>query len=321
MGQTTTDTLFVYETIVVYDTIKVYDTLKVEYKKELNSNASETFFKNNNSAQNAVLVIDTANQKAQLVLFNKNDTATISISNIILSETNKNLETMKKEILTFATAAIVAQAAFAQKNTTDSLFLEKKYAVGAGVTFKGDGIGGTVKFDYLKTKKLSFGLRSNVTSNKWRDMSFSGSNEPGFEYPGYTLHFTGGHIINGFLTTTYNFKKEGYASKLGLYVVGGLGYQDFKMSGTTNYTDPQYDHSSVFSYKTFLGLICFGGDYKVGPGKVFLDIPIALSIYEQYKNEYVFKTQPSRNGSFKSNYWAIPEVGFVALNIGYTLYI
>ena len=99
--------------------------------------------------------------------------------------------------------------------------------------------------------------------------SNSGSNEPGFESLGYTANFTGGHVINGFLTTTYNFKREGYASKLGLYVVGGLGYQDWNMSETVNYTDPQYDFSTVFSYKTFSGLICFGGDYKIGPRKVF----------------------------------------------------
>jgi hypothetical protein len=316
-----TDTIFVYDDIIVYDTIKVYDTINVEDKNVTNSEGAENYFKKYNTIENAVLAIDTATLKAELLLFNKNDTATISINSIILSEPNKNLETMKKQILTLATAALVAQAAYAKQNTADSLFSKKKYAVGVGITYTGSGIGGTVKFDYLKTKKLSFGLRSHVTGNKWNDYSNSGSNQPGFESPGFTLHYAGGRVINSFLTTTYHFKKEGYTSNFGLYLVGGLGYQDWKMSETVAYTDPRYDYNADFSYKTFSGLICFGGDYKVGPGKIFLDIPLVINIYEDSEDKIVYTSGNTIN--YSSNRWITKGTSltsFAAINFGYTVY-
>ncbi len=107
----------VSDTIFVYDTIKVYDHIKVE-----DSNIKDLQNKNN-SIQNAVLAIDTATNKAQLVLYNKKDTATISINSILLSENLNNSDTMKKQILTLAAAALLAQTSFAQQktDTTDVL--------------------------------------------------------------------------------------------------------------------------------------------------------------------------------------------------------
>ncbi len=116
----TIDTVFEYETIVVYDTVKVYDTIKIDDKNLAASTVSDSFFKNNNSVEKAVLAIDTANQNAELVLFNKNDTATISINSIIVTENLNNSDTMKNKIVTLAAAALLAQTAFANKNVDTS---------------------------------------------------------------------------------------------------------------------------------------------------------------------------------------------------------
>lgn len=98
------DTISVYDTVVVYDTIKVYD---------------KTFSQNLNVVENATLTIDAASKKTSLSLFFENDTATISINSIHLSENTKNLDTMKKEILTLMAAVTLTQTAKSQ----DSLSL------------------------------------------------------------------------------------------------------------------------------------------------------------------------------------------------------
>lgn len=122
------DTIMVYDTIVVYDTVKVYDKI---------------FFQNANVIENAVLTIDTASKKKSVSLFFENDTATIPINSIYLSENTKNLDTMKKEILTLLAAIALTQTVKSQ----DSLNLKSKnnelnpaYTVSvAGIIANGEG--------------------------------------------------------------------------------------------------------------------------------------------------------------------------------------
>lgn len=121
------DTISVYDTLVVYDTIKVYD---------------KTFSQNPNVVENAVLTIDTASKKTSLSLFFENDTATISINSIHLSENTKNLDTMKKEILTLMAAVAITQAVKSQdslKITPKKIESYPAYTVSVGATVANGG--------------------------------------------------------------------------------------------------------------------------------------------------------------------------------------
>jgi hypothetical protein len=307
-------TIIVYDTITVYDTVFVYDTIKVENKVQ-----SENNFKNNFTAEKAYLAIDTNNFSATLLLINKKDTATISINSIILSETNKNLDAMKKSLLTLLVSAALTQAASAQTRKADTLG-NFKYALGIGVAFsENNSLGTTIKFDYLKTKKISFGGRASVNYMKWDDSSLPGSTTPGNEYTGFTLNYKTGYQANGFLTSTYYLRKRGYSSKVGLFLSAGLGYETFSISRTVTYTDNKFDHDGKSSWGGISGLVCLGGDYKLGPGKFFFDIPLGISIYSMGKDEIVYKTLSPSNETFVRRGFDL-GLGSMSINLGYTFY-
>jgi hypothetical protein len=83
------DTLIVYETIIVYDTIFVYDTIKLFDNVKLNKIEPKGLELN-------ILQYDTISRRANLLIISRNQTATIPINGIILSENIKNLKSMKK---------------------------------------------------------------------------------------------------------------------------------------------------------------------------------------------------------------------------------
>jgi hypothetical protein len=308
------ETIIVYDTITVYDTVFVYDTIKTDKKVQ-----SENNFKNNFTAEKAYLAIDTSNFSAAVLLINKKDTATLSINSIILSETNKNLDTMKKSLLTLLVSAALTQAASAQTRKADTLSSPKTFSIGAGLCYSGEGAGAMVKADYLKTKKLSFGVRASVNSIKWDDYSLPGSTTPGNEYPGFTANSKMGYHANAFLTSTYYLGKRGYSSKAGLYLSAGLGYESFSMSRTVTYTDNKFDHDRKSSWGVLSGLICLGGDYKLGPGKLFFDIPLGISIYSKGKDEIVYKAMSPSNETLVWSGFG-PNLSSMNINLGYTFY-
>jgi hypothetical protein len=84
------DTIYIYETVEVYDTIVVYDTVKVVRNFSLNKLESIK------TSDLKVLLVDTLNNKADLLIISKEKSATISLDGIILNENLKNTKSMKK---------------------------------------------------------------------------------------------------------------------------------------------------------------------------------------------------------------------------------
>ncbi len=222
---------------------------------------------------------------------------------------------MKTLIKNILTASVILNCFGSTQAQTNPDTLEKKIVLGIGGTYTPDGYGGMIKFDYLKNQKLSFGVRSHITSNIWENYTQPIDNTPGSGAPGYTATFHPGHVINVFLTSTYFLLGNNFSSKAGVYLSAGLGYQDWTMSETVIYTDPLYDHNSDFSYRTFSGMICLGGNYKLGPGKLFLDIPLGADLYERYDNSTIYKNGITSNTPSKGfGYFA---GSFLAINLGY----
>ena len=80
-----TDTIFVYDTIVEYNTITIHDTI---FETEYFSNNTDTI-------QSAILSIDTSKSNVDLIIYDKNNTATIPINSIIVKDINSKSDTMK----------------------------------------------------------------------------------------------------------------------------------------------------------------------------------------------------------------------------------
>ncbi len=118
------DHIAIYDTVVVYDTVLVYDTASIQDSDDVERTQVKPFFNKNESSPNSILALDTTTNEAYLMLYNKTDTATISINRIILSENNKHLDTMKKEILVLAVSALLAQSTLAQQ--TDATITTSK---------------------------------------------------------------------------------------------------------------------------------------------------------------------------------------------------
>lgn len=167
------DTISVYDTLVVYDTVKVYD---------------KTVSENTNVVENALLTIDTASKKTSLSLFFENDTATIPINSIMLSENTKNVDTMKKEILTLVAAALLTQASVSQTitdstttvNTTENTTIAQNSQSAEKAVFKKKNSDKTyevflpsahyINFKTTKMRKQYLPRRIYVFSHRPKDM-------------------------------------------------------------------------------------------------------------------------------------------------------
>ena len=275
------DTVFEYDKVIVYDTIKVYDTVKVEDKILKKLQGFENNFENNFNAESAVLAIDTASKKAELVLFNKNDTATISINSIILSEPNKNLEKMKKEILLLAAAAMLNQSGFAQEGKTTTATSEETlpgFTIGVGAvlaaTMDGYVQGIHLKANKFVNSKLGFGISSDI--GRMHEKGFSGGSEVGNSVIGNTS----GLYANFFATASYYLlgkttSKAGMYTKLG---IGVLGYRTEQTQSAVGYSNVS---KSKLSASSFSSQLCLGVDFKLGNGRVFTEIDALPSFVGQ----------------------------------------
>lgn len=107
------DTIYIYETVEVYDTIFVYDTVyrNVEIDKIQPKNISYSFIQ-----------VDTLNKKANLILISPDQTATLPIHSISISENIKIDDDMKK--IKFLGLMIIA--------ANSMLFAQSDYGITVG---------------------------------------------------------------------------------------------------------------------------------------------------------------------------------------------
>lgn len=83
------DTLYVYETVIVYDTVYIFDTIKI----------SDNFLPakiDGKRLEINILQFDIESQQANLLRISRDQTATIPLNGIILTDNNKKIESMKK---------------------------------------------------------------------------------------------------------------------------------------------------------------------------------------------------------------------------------
>jgi hypothetical protein len=289
VNKKTVEHVIVYDTIVVYDTVIVYDTVKTNNRTI--SGPSETFFSKKDTIPNAVLEIDTATLKAKLFFFYKKDTATISLNGIILSETNKNLGTMKKAILTLMMPSLLAQTTSAQVSSLDSIKSgenKSKYALSISVLFAdntqrtGNFYGAGMKIERALGKQVLIGLSSDMGGIYQR-----GDRAPYTNLQGSANYADSrGFHSNIFITSSYFFGGNAFSEKSGMYFKLGIGsvyYQLWQREYYTiagNPTQIKYQINST-NISAQLGI---GAEIKLEKGgKLFIEAISMPSLFESYR--------------------------------------
>ena len=214
-----------------------------------------------------------------------------------------------KRIKLIAVAVCLCSVLFAQSAANDLLI--NKIAIGAGLS-SNTGLGGNVKADYHLSDKLSVGLKCILTGNVSE-----------YNTKIYKVEYLPGSNLAATLSSTYYILgKNNMSSKAGLYVGLGLGYFDSETSATTStllpVTDTKYIQRTVNDGANgFSALINIGGDYKLGPGKIYADfsLPFILvgTVFSHYSNQTGLNPSTDKTSPYTGIYPAI------FINLGYQI--
>ena len=234
------------------------------------------------------------------------------------------MKTLK--ILTFVPSILLTQISFAQESKTNTDASGKKLILGAGLSSYsvGGGIGGNLKFDYLLNNKLSIGLNSMLSTNVWEDHTYY----PWFSGDGVLKvdYHTGNAFAVMATSTFYIFGHNNYESKGGMYASLGLGCAGWKVSETVTSLasvgdSVYYKYDSDFGRKDFSCMIGIGGDRKLGPGRLYIELVNAFGIYGTNYSNYTYEKKPywrSADNQKNTGFSYIDWVPF--LNLGYHFY-
>lgn len=125
------------DTIVFYEYVYITDTIWLESTPKRDT----VYINLMNSIDDATLVIDTMNNDAKMLIFSSGGSATIPINNIILTDNNLNLKSMKKTTFFGLTFLALSTSLFAQPENNKNI----------GVYIRGNFGGQTVHY-YGKEK-------------------------------------------------------------------------------------------------------------------------------------------------------------------------
>ncbi|MBP7507081.1 MAG: outer membrane beta-barrel protein [Prolixibacteraceae bacterium] len=107
------------DTIVIYEYVHITDTVWLES----NTKRDTVYIDLMSPIENATLIIDTLNKSAEMHIFSSGRSATIPINNIILSDNNLNLNSMKKITFLGITFLALSNSLIAQPDNTKNIGL------------------------------------------------------------------------------------------------------------------------------------------------------------------------------------------------------
>ena len=107
------------DTIVIYEYVHVTDTVWIESDAKRDTFSIDRM----RTIEDATLIIDTVNKAAKMVIFSSGRSATIPINNIILTDNNLNLNSMKKITFLGMTFLALSTSLFAQPDNSKNLGL------------------------------------------------------------------------------------------------------------------------------------------------------------------------------------------------------
>jgi hypothetical protein len=148
-------------------------------------------------------------------------------------------------------------------------------------------LGGNLKFDYLINGKWSVGFKFIFIKYKRLDYyeAFDAS-----EY--YMVKYNSGYLSNSSVVSTYYIFGNNKSGKCRLYITQGLGYADFNTSDTQFSTKNRYSTDTGVPFgegtfehyerlKSFSGVICPGTDFALWSGRLYVELPISINIYNE----------------------------------------
>lgn len=212
-------------------------------------------------------------------------------------------------------------AVIAQNN--DSL-KSKQHIINVGFSLK-DGnknYGGSLKYEFAKNDKTSFGFKTLLYNNQYYD--YSATSYYINERPSLYGIFEG--VITRYLMG--NIDK----SKAGIYLELGLGYHLDKSSSIIQYTGfPSFKNK--FQAEGLGSTLAMGSRLRIGQGDLFIEGLLGGILIGHYYNRFIFPVDypglssgnpypnsgPDKNGSavaFVNGYPFIND-GLIALNLGF----
>lgn len=207
---------------------------------------------------------------------------------------------------------------FSQKAENDSS-LQKKYTIGIGFTYATSYYiipgkpGFNFKADYLFAEELSFGLKSVFAPYQEGDWS---------SYTGdfhSDVHFS--YDFNIGASVTYYLSGANQSRKGGIYTSIVIGYWREKISSSNyEYNPPPYSFYMEERTNGLMGMLSFGGDRKIGPGRIFLEGNLFANIFGQYYYHISSETNMILNNTFKRKAGS-EFVNLYYFNLGYSFYL
>ena len=202
----------------------------------------------------------------------------------------------------------------------------KKFTVGAGIA--GDYAYGmlNLKFDYNLSNKWSVGIKNNTYFGGKADTSSYQDPVEGTVTSKYRTS-----IYNtSFLTGTYQFVGSNQNStKFNAYAYAGIGLnfeQDVQEFSYSNAQPNSLLITKVTSKNNYvIATAGLGANYKVGPGKIYLEIPFCSELWTSwnYKNEFndgvVAKGDKTVRTIFQETKDKNYLVNFVGIQLGYQI--
>lgn len=204
--------------------------------------------------------------------------------------------------------------------------LQKKYTVGLGISTDLEKIGPNIKFDYHLSKKFGVGLRAQSMMGTWQDYN----NALVAPYAPYSLFvdYTKGNQTAFSIDAIYHVIGNNQDSKFGMRIEAGLGYHGWSQTANAKTNAPS-TNAAYYSYDEKFGVNALtlktgiGFEYKAGPGKLFLDVPLYVDVYGTEFNNYSNQTWNTGGdlSNFKESRFRLNDSpdSFLNFNIGYQL--
>jgi hypothetical protein len=239
----------------------------------------------------------------------------------------KKIEKMKNKISTLALAFLALGTSLKSSAQTSEI---KHFTVGLGVAYEpySEQLTQHTKFDYNISPKFAVGLRNNL--NFW-DRKYTQENEPDAMGVQTTISWRNTIFNNSSIVGSYTILGTNQNDKkFNLSVFAGLGFRYDVFRQDYSYKNlPSTSYMMDRSFTRYSYLIFHSGltaSYKIGPGRIFVDIPVFTDLLLYQKISTEFDSAPSLNSETtdkytysKNNAFATylgTELGF---NLGYQI--
>lgn len=180
---------------------------------------------------------------------------------------------MKKQIQKIGLVVLLATFSLT------SAYGQKKNIVGIGASANFYyGYGGNISYFRMISTKIGIGARMVLVPLNYED------------YHGETLHWTNGKGLYSDMSIGLNYYFLGNTddNKFGLYSGLGFGLITDKSTQDIRYSTSKTPFKNTETTSGFSGVLTIGTSYKMGPGKLFIELMPSAVLSGKNKDNYEF---------------------------------